>query len=206
VAKTCIKVIVVKKSCYNPNHIVSCHEKQKWTECPSKIMCWKRKTINELHRVSATILGAHDASRGSRSAVRVHRPFHRLTYELPPVAMAATPLEAARPSLVETEVSSTTSKRLTFCFHSIPLVAGGERWWVVLVSWGGRAWGGQGRQTLPLFCKWWSWVVGVADRGATRRWVWKPVGWWCGREGRERGEAGGAGRNGGGGATQRWAP
>jgi hypothetical protein len=45
--------------------------------------------------------------------------------------------------------------------------------------------------------------VGVADRGATRRWVWKPVGWWCGREGRERGEAGGAGRNGGGGATQR---
>jgi hypothetical protein len=76
---------------------------------------------------SATIQGAHDASRGSRSAVRVGHPFHRLTYELPPVAVAATPLEAARPRLVDTEVSSTTSKRLTFCFHSIPMVAGGER-------------------------------------------------------------------------------
>jgi hypothetical protein len=49
-----------------------------------------------------------------------------LTYELPPVAVAATPLEAARPSLVETEVSA------------------GERE------------EGRGKQTLPLFYKWWS--------------------------------------------------
>jgi hypothetical protein len=44
---------------------------------------------------SAAIQGAHDTSQGSRSVVRVGRPFHRLTYELPLVAVAGTPLEAA---------------------------------------------------------------------------------------------------------------
>uniref|UniRef100_A0A0A9GFY6 Pre-mRNA-splicing factor ATP-dependent RNA helicase n=1 Tax=Arundo donax TaxID=35708 RepID=A0A0A9GFY6_ARUDO len=38
-------------------------------------------------------------------------------------AAAGAPLVAARPSLAETGVSSTTSKRLTFRFRSVPMAA-----------------------------------------------------------------------------------
>lgn len=71
----------------------------------------------------------------------------------PPAAAAAAPLVAARPSLAETEVSSTTSNRLTFRLRSVPMAAAAR---AALLSSGWPGGGG-----------------GRAGRGETLAWFWK---------------------------------
>ena len=133
-----------------------------------KYMCTWNKSLAQLN-LHGLLHSNNDRIYGKARSVEYILVIILMDKKLPKILwnQQLVPLEAARPSLVEIEVSSTKSKRLTFCFHSIPVVVGGERRRVVLVSWGGRAWGGRGKQTLPLFCKWWSWVMGATDRRAT---------------------------------------